>query len=80
MRISGLVSALSSASAVRISRSLRVGVVSTAAWRSASVWALISRLKFLTYCCSMVEPPRVSPPPVRNPARPVRVPCKSTPL
>ena len=42
MRISALVNVLSSVSAIRISRSLRAGVISTAARRSASVCAVTS--------------------------------------
>ncbi len=42
VRISGLVKVLSSVSAIRISRSLRAGVVSTAARFSASVFAVTS--------------------------------------
>ncbi|CKT62002.1 Uncharacterised protein [Mycobacterium tuberculosis] len=42
VRISDFVKVLSSVSAIRISRSLRAGVVSTAARFSASVWAVTS--------------------------------------
>ncbi|SLH14088.1 Uncharacterised protein [Mycobacteroides abscessus subsp. abscessus] len=79
VRISSLVSSLSSVSAMRISRILRAGVVSMAARRSASVLATTSSWKFFTYCWSSVEAPCWTSPLVVLVRKARTVPCQSTP-